>query len=130
MLHFKIVGLTWLVLSLAAAAVFTPQLWSMAADRQNGVASGFHDTAFWISQFSAELFLFGGAVVGIGLFRVKHWAAIVTRVTASLLFLYCLSFVLMSHFRMPWPVAGILGIAFAAYSLFVVFRFRPYERVT
>ena len=130
MFHFKIIGLTWVVLSLAAAAVFAPQLWDMAADKQHGFGSGIHDLGFWISQFFVEFFLLAGAVLGFGLFRLKRWAAICTRITGSLLLLYCLSFVLMSHFPMPWPVLGLAGLLFTAYSLFVVFRFRPYDQVT
>ncbi len=129
MLHFKIIGLIWLALSVAAAAVFAPQLWDMAADSQHGFGSGFHDAGFWRAQFFADLFLLAGAVVGFGLFRLKRWAAFCMRITGSLLLLYCLSFVLMSRFPMPWPVLGLAGLAFAAYSLFVVFRFRPYDEV-
>ena len=127
MLHFKIIGATWSVLCLVAAAVFAPQLWSMAMDRQYGFGSAFHDAAFWISQFFAEVFLLGGAMLGFGLFRLRRWAAICTRITAALLLLYCLSFVLMSHFHAAWLALGAFGVAFAAYSLFVVWRFRPYD---
>jgi hypothetical protein len=129
MLHFKAIGLTWLVFCLAVAAIFAAQLCSMATDRQYGALNGFYDAGFWISQFSAELFLVAGAVLGFGLFRVKRWAAIGTRISAALLLLYCLSFVLMSHFSMPWRVLGVLGVVFAAYTLFVVFTLRPYDRV-
>ena len=129
MLHFRIIGLTWLMLSLGAAAVFAPQLWNMAADRQFGFGSGFHDAGFWISQFLTELFLLAGVAIGFGLFRLRRWAAICTRITGSLLMLYCLSFVLMSHFPMPWPLLGFVGLAFAAYSLFVVFKFKPYDQI-
>ena len=83
MLHFKIIGVTWLVLCLVAAAVFAPQLWSMLADRQYGFGSGFHSTAFWVSQFFAELFLVAGAMIGFGLLRLRRWAAICTRITAA-----------------------------------------------
>jgi|SRR5436190_24025672 len=127
MLHFKIIGVTWSVLCLVAAAMFAPHLWSMAMDRQYGIESGFHDAPFWISQFFIEAFLLAGALLGFGLFRLKRWAAISTRVTAALLLLYCLSFVLMSHFPVAWLAVGMFGVAFAAYSLFVVWRFRPYD---
>jgi len=128
MLHFKIIGLTWLVLCLIAAAVFAPQLWSMAADRQYGFGSGFYDAGFWISQFSAEVLLLAGAGLGFGLFRLRRWAASCTRIAAALLLLYCLSFVLMSGFGFAWLALGMFGVVFAAYSLFVVWRFRPYDR--
>ena len=127
MLHFKVIGLTWMVVCLAAAAVFAPQLWSMATDRQYGFGSGFHDAGFWISQFFVELFLLAGAILGFGLFRLRRWAAICTRVTATLLLLYCLCFVLMSHFHIAWLAAGMFGAVFAAYSMFAVWRFRPYD---
>src|ERR1043166_7795134 len=102
MLHFKIIGVIWLVLCLGATAVFAPQLWSMAMDGRYGIASDFHDVAFWISQFFAELFLLAGAMLVFGLFRLRRWAAICTRITAVLLLVYCLSFVLMSHFHVAW----------------------------
>jgi hypothetical protein len=127
-LHFKIIGLAWLVFCLGAAAIFGPQLWSMAADRQYGFGSGFHGGGFWISQFSAEVFLLAGAVLGLGLFRLRRWAAIGTRITAALLLLYCLSFVLMSGFGIALLALGMFGIVFAAYSSFVVWRLRPYDR--
>jgi len=131
MAHFKITGLIWLALSLIAATVFAPQLWTMAADRQYGIGTGFHDSAFWVSQFFVEGFLLLGVAVGFGLLRLRRWAAICTRVTAVLVLLYCLSFILMGefeHFHVAWLVVSLFGIAFAAYSLFVVWRFRPYDR--
>lgn len=127
MIQFRAVGLSWLVLCAVAATVFGAELWSMAADRQYGFGSGFHDTGFWISQFSSEAFLIAGAMLGLGLFRLRRWAAICSRVAATLLLLYCLSFVLMSGFGDGWLAIGVIGIIFAAYSLFVVWRFRPYE---
>lgn len=127
MFHFKIVGAMWAVLCLVSAVIFAPHLWSMVTDGQYGIRRGFHDLSFWISQFFAELFLLAGAMLGFGLFRLRRWAAICTRITASLLLLYCLSFVLMSHFHIAWIIAGMFGVAFAAYSLFVVWRFRPYD---
>jgi hypothetical protein len=127
-LHFKIIGLTWFVLCLVAAAILGSQLWLMAANKQDGFGSGFYGVGFWISQFSAEVFLLAGVVLGFGLFRLKRWAAICTRVTATLLFLYCLSFVLMSGFGIAWLACGMFGVLFAAYSLFVVWRFSPCDR--
>jgi hypothetical protein len=131
MVHFKITGLIWLALSLVAAAVFAPQLWSMAADREYGIGTGFHGVAFWVSQFFVEGFLLAGVAVGLGLVRLRRWAAICTRVTAVLVLLYCLSFIFMGefeHFHPAWLAASLFGVAFAAYSLFVVWRFRPYDR--
>jgi hypothetical protein len=127
MLHFKSIGVVWLVLCIAAAAFFAPQLWTMLTDKQSGIGSGFNDVGFWISQFLVELFLLAGAILGFGLVRLRRCAAIGMRITATLLLLYCMSFVLMSHFGIAWRVAGMFGIAFAAYSLFVVCRFKPYD---
>ena len=124
MMHFKIIGVTWLLLCLIAAAVFAPQLWSMAMDSGTGFDE---DAAFWVSQLFAEVFLLAGAMLGFGLFRLRRWAAICTRITAALLLLYCLSFVLMSHFHFAWLALGIFGVIFASYSLFVVWKFRPYD---
>jgi hypothetical protein len=131
MLHFRIIGLIWFVLSLVGATMFAPQLLSMAADRRYGISSGFHDMAFWASQFFVEGFLLLGMAAGFGLFQLKHWAAICTRITGVLLLLYCLSFLLMGeyeHYDIIWLAASLFGGAFASYSLFVVWRFRPYDR--
>ena len=114
MLHFRIIGVTWSVLCLIAAAVFAPQLWSMAMDTQYGIGSGFHDTALWTSQFLVELFLLAGALLGFGLFRLRRWAAFCTRATSALLLLYCLSFVLMSHFHIALLAVGVFGVAFVS----------------
>jgi hypothetical protein len=129
MLHFKIIGLIWLLLSLIAAMVFAPELWSMATDHKYGFGTGFHDTGFWVSQFFVEGFLVVGVLVGLGLFRLRRWAAISTRITAVLLLLYCAAFLVMGefiHYHVGWLIAGLFGVVFAAYSLFVVWRFRPY----
>jgi hypothetical protein len=126
MLHFRIVGAVWLTLCLIAAAVLGVGLLSMASNQQYGFGTGFYDLGFWISEFSAEGFLLVGALLGVGLLRLKRWAAIGTRVTAFLLLLYCLSFALMSDFVLAWLIAGCFGFAFSAYSLFVVWKFRPY----
>jgi len=131
MLHFKIIGAIWLGLCVIAAAVFAPELWSMATDQKYGLGTGFHDTGFWVSQFFVEGFLLIGVLLGFGLFRFKRWAAICTRITAVLLLLYCLAFLLMGefiHYHFAWLIAGLFGLVFASYSLFVVWRFRPYDR--
>jgi hypothetical protein len=127
MRHFKIIGVSWFVLCLLAAAVFAPQLWSMAVDKQYGFGSGFHEPGFWISQFFVEAFLHFGVLAGFGLLRLRRWAAICTRMSATLLLLYCASFVLMSHFPVVWLTVGMFGLVFAAYSLLVVWSFRPYD---
>lgn len=127
MLQFKVIGMMWFALCLIAATVFAPQLWSMATDRQYGIATDFYGSAFWISQFFAELFLLTGALQGVGLVRRRRWAAVCTRFTSALLLLYCLSFVLMSGFGVAWLVLGFLGVMFAAYSLVVVWTQRPYD---
>ena len=129
MLHFKIIGVTWFGLCLAEAAVFGFQLWSKLSDRHYGFGSGFHDTAFWFSQFFVEVFLLGGAIIGFGLLRFRHWAVVCTRCTSVLLLLYCLGYVLMSHSDVASLAAGILGVVFAGYSLFVVWRFRLEDRI-
>ncbi|HEV2394148.1 MAG TPA: hypothetical protein VG146_17485 [Verrucomicrobiae bacterium] len=128
MLHFRIIGVIWLILSLAGAAVFAPQLWLMAADHKYGLGSGFNGAGFWVSQFLAEGFLIAGAVLGFGLIRLRRWAALCTRVAAVLLLLYCLAFVTMAGFAMAFELAGLFGLLFAGYSLFVVWRFTPCGR--
>ena len=130
MLHFKIIGVGWLVLSLVAAAVFAPELWSIATDQRDGLGSGFHDVGFWASQFFVEGFLLAGVLIGFGLFRMRRWAAICTRVAAVLLMLYCLAFLAMAEFPFAFEVAALFGLAFSGYSVFVVWRFRPYGRAT
>jgi len=113
MLHFKIIGVIWLVVSVLAAAVFAPELWSMASDQKYGLGTRFHDTGFWVSQFFVEGFLLTGVLVGVGLLRLRRWAAICTRVAAVLLLLYCLAFLLMGefiHYHFAWLIAGLFGL--------------------
>jgi hypothetical protein len=129
MRHFKVIGMIWLVMALVGVGVLGLNLCSMAADKQYGFGTGFYGTGFWVVQFSAEGFLIAGALLGIGLLRFKRWAAIGTRITSALLLLYCLIFIVFSGFGLAWLIAGLFGLAFSAYSSFVVWRFRPYERV-
>jgi hypothetical protein len=125
MLHFRIIGVIWLVLSLAGAAFFLPELWSMATDQKYGLGSGFHGGGFWVSQFFVEGFLVAGAVTGFGLFRFRRWAATCTRVLTVLLLLYCLALLVMAEFPFTFEMAALFGLILSGYSLFVVCRFKP-----
>ena len=127
-MHFKIIGVIWLVLSLVAAAVFAPELWSMATDQSDGLGSSFHDVGYWASQFFVEGFLLAGVLIGFGLFRIRRWAAICTGFAAVLLLLYCLAFLAMAEFPFTFQIAALFALVFSGYSLFVVWRFRPYDR--
>ncbi len=130
MTHFRITGAIWLVLCLTGAAAFAPHLWSIVVDRQHGIGTGFHGAAFWLLQFFVEAFLLLGVVAASGLLRLKRWGAICMRVTAVLLLLYCLIFLFISQyveFHIAWLGESLFGITFAAYSLFVVWRFKPYD---
>ncbi len=131
MTHFRITGLIWLVLCLAGAAAFAPHLWSIVGDRQHGLGTGFHGAGFWMLQFSVEMFLLLGVVAALGLLRLRRWGAICMRVAAVLLLLYCLIFLFISQyveFHVAWLGESLFGIALAAYSLLVVWKFRPYDR--
>ena len=83
------------------------------------------DGGAFASFLIALPFCLFAVAIGLGLFRARRWAAICVRVVAALLLLYCLSFVLMSHFSFAW--VGLFGVAFAAYSLYAVAKFKRYD---
>jgi len=131
MLHFRIIGLIWMALSLTALTARDPKLWVIVADPKYEIRADFQSLAFWALEFFVMGFLLLGATAGVGLFRLKRWAAICTRMTGGLLLLYCLSILLMdeyTHSHIIWLAASLFGVAFASYTLFIVWRFRPYDR--
>ena len=128
MLQFKIIGVIWLVLSLVAAVFVNRDLWFTATDPKYGVGSGFLDTAFWTSELFVEGFLLAGVLIGAGLMRLRRWAAICARIEGVVLLVYCLAFLAMAEFPLVLEAAALFGLCFAGYTLYVVWRFRPYDR--
>jgi len=133
MWHFKIIGLIWLALSLAALTARNPTLyWVIVGDPKYEIRADFQSLEYLALEFFVMGFLLLGVMAGFGLFRLKRWAAICTRITGGLTLLYCLSLLLFDehiHSHISWLAASFFGVAFASYSLFVVSRLRPYDRV-
>ena len=127
-MQFKIMRATWLVLSSIAAVALNRDLWFTATDPKYGLGSGFLDAGFWFSELFAEGFLLVGVLIGFGLLRLRRWAAICARIEGVVLLVYCLAFLAMTEFSLVLELAAILGLCFASYTLFVVWRFRPYDR--
>jgi hypothetical protein len=132
MWHFKIIGLIWLALSLAALTARNPTLyWVIVGDPKYEIHADFQSLEYLALEFLVMGFLLLGVMAGFGLFRLKRRAAICTRITGGLMLLYCLSLLLLDEYvysRITWLAASLFGVAFALYSLFVVSRFRPYDR--
>jgi len=127
---FKITGVIWLVLCLAGAIAFTRHLGSIVMDPLDGLWTDSHPAGFWILQFFAEAFLLAGVVAGLGLMLRRRWGAMWMWGTSAVLLLYSLVFLFISRyveFHIGWFVESLVGIALAAYSLFVVWKFKPDE---
>ena len=122
MIHFRIIASVWVLFG--AAGVFAC---SAEGFRLLPRGAEFDGGAF-ASLLIALAFCLFAIAIGLGLFRARRWATVCVRVVAVLLSLYCLSFVLMSHLNFAW--VGLFGVAFAAYSLYVVWKFKPYDHAT
>ncbi len=132
MIHFRIVGCIWLISGLISAMKFPSELWSMGTDQQYGITTGFHGTLFWISQFLVELSFLLILLIGWGLIRLRRWAAVGGRFLGVISLLVCLWFILtqgLEHGPEPY-VAICCAVAFSAYTLFAVWRFRPYDPIS
>ena len=131
MIHFRIVGSIWLISGLVSAVKFPFELWSMATDQQYGITTGFYGALFWISKFLVEVSFLLILLVGWGLLRLQRWAAVGGRFLGVISLLVCLWFILtqgMEHG--PEPYVGIWClVALSAYTIFAVWRFRPYDRI-
>jgi hypothetical protein len=131
MIHFRIVGSIWLVCCFVPAVKFPIDLWSMTTHNQHGLSIDFHGVLFWISQFLVEMSFLLILIIASGLLRLRRWAAVGARFVGVISLVVCLWFILtqgMEHG--PEPYAAIwFGVALSAYTIFVVWRFRPYERM-
>lgn len=130
MKSYRITGMIWLVLCLAGAVAFTPHLGALVMDHRDGLRTDPHGAGFWLLQFFAEAFLLAGIVAGLGLMLRRRWGAIWMWGTAAVLLCYSLIFLCISRyveFHIAWFLESCFGIALAAYSLFVVWKFKPCE---
>jgi hypothetical protein len=82
-----------------------------------------------VSTFIGSGFCAFAAATAVGLFRARRWARIVVSIVAVLLGLYCLSFLAMVglDFGVLAYTTSWLGVAFVAYTLTVIWIFRPHE---
>jgi hypothetical protein len=124
MTHYRIIGSVWLlfgVIGLALSLIECLRLLHMGVSLTDGAV---------VSTFIGSGFCAFAAATSVGLFRAKRWARIVVSIVAVLLCLYCLSFIAMValEFGVLTYTAAWLGVAFAAYTLTVIWIFRPHER--
>ena len=131
MIHFRIIGSIWLVSCLVPAVKLPFDLWSLATQHQYGLSSDGHGVMFWISQFLVEVSFLLIMIIVWGLIRLRRWAALAGRFLGVVSLLVCVWFILtqgMQHGPEPY-VAIWCGVALSAYTIFAVWRFRPYDRI-
>ena len=117
MIHFRIIAPVWMLFGAVGAI-------ACARDALRIVSHGSQfDGGALASLVVALSFCLSGLVIGLGLLRARRWAVICIRIVAILFLPYCLSFLLMSHFSFAW--IGLFGVAFAAYTLYVVWKGTP-----
>jgi hypothetical protein len=131
MIHFRIIGGIWLVSCLVAAAKLPFDLWSMATRHQYGFSTDDHGGLFWISQFLVEVSFLVIMIIGWGLIRLRRWAAVAGLFWGIIALLICLWFILTQGTKHgPEPYAAIwCGVALSAYTIFALWRFKPYDRI-
>jgi hypothetical protein len=131
MIHFRIIGSIWLVSTLVPTIKLAIELWSLARTHQYGPSTDAHGAQFWIAQLLVEVTFLLIMLVGWGLIRLRRWAAVAGRFWGVLALLVCVWFILtqgMKHGAEPY-VAIWCGVALSAYTIFAVWRFRPYDRI-
>src|SRR5437660_1858464 len=97
----------------------------------NGLSTDVHGLLFWIFQFLVEISFLLILLIGWGLIRLRRWAAVGGKFLGVISLLVCLWFILtqgMEHGPEPY-VAIWCGVALSVYTLFAVWRFRPYDRI-
>jgi len=131
MIHFRIIGSIWLVSCLVPAVKLAFELCSLATQRPNGPLTDDHGAQFWITQLLVEVSFLLIMLIGWGLIRLRRWAAVAGRFWGVVSLLVCVWFILtqgMKHGPEPY-VAIWCGVALSAYTIFAVWRFRPYDRI-
>jgi hypothetical protein len=85
---------------------------------------------FWVSKFLVEISFVLLFSMGWGLIRLRRWAAIGGRFVGPTSLAVCVWFILTQGTQHgPEPYVGIwCGVALSAYTIFAVWRFRPYDR--
>jgi hypothetical protein len=109
MIHVRVIASVWILFGAVGAIAISVEgirLLSRRADFDGGAVA---------SLVIALPFCLLVVATAFALLRARRWAAVCIRVVSVLLFLYCLSFVFMSHFSFAW--VGLLGAAFAVYTI-------------
>jgi hypothetical protein len=131
MIHFRIIGSIWLVSCLVPAVKQALELWSLATGHQYGPSVEEHGLQFWTSQLLPQGAFLIIMVIGWGLIRLRRWAALAGRFWGVISLVICFWFILTQgtkHGLEPY-VAIWCGVALSAYTLFALWRFRPYDRI-
>ena len=121
MTHYRIIGSVWLlfgVVGLACSVIECLRLLHMGDTLTGGAV---------VSTFIGSGFCALATVASVSLFRARSWARIVVSIVAVLLGLYCFSLLAMVGLEFgAWVyIASWLGVAFVAYTLTVIWIFRP-----
>ena len=131
MIHFRIIGSIWLVSCLVPAVKLALELWSLATQPQSGPPTEDHGASFWISQFLVEAAFLLIMIIGWGLIRLRRWASIAGRFWGVISLLICVWFILTQGTKHgPEPYVAIwCDVALSAYTIFALWRFRPYDQI-
>jgi len=126
MTHYRIIGSVWLlfgVIGFVLSAIEGLRCLNMGDPLTDGAV---------VSSFIASIFCALAAVTSIGLFRARGWARICGTIMAIIFSLYCLSFILMVglEYGAFWFLASCLGVLLSAYTLTVIWVFRPPKQNT
>jgi len=132
MIHFRIIGSIWLVCCFVPAVKVALELWSLATQHQSGLSTDDHGVQFWITQFLTEVSFLLIMLIGWGLIRLRRWAAVAGCFWGVISLLICVWFILTQGMKHgPEPYMAIwCGVALSAYTLFALWKFRPYDRIT
>jgi len=131
MIHFRIIGSIWLVSCLVPAVQLALELWSLATGHPYRPAPEEEGMQFWTSQLLVEVSFLLIMVIGWGLIRLRRWAAVAGRFLGVISLVVCFWFILTQGTQHgPEPYVAIwCGVALSAYTLFALWRFRPYDRI-
>jgi hypothetical protein len=131
MIHFRIIGSIWLVCCLVPAVKLALDLWSLATQQQYGPSTEDQGVQFWISRILVEITFMLIMLVGWGLIRLRRWAAVAGRFWGVISLVICAWFILTQGTKHgPEPYVAIwCGVALSAYTIFGLWRFRPYDRI-
>lgn len=123
MAHYRIISSVWMLFGVVGfifSAIECIRLLRLGDPLTDGAV---------LSTFIGVGFCAFAAITAIGLFRASGWARVVGSVLATLLGLYCLSFIAMvgTEFGGIAYAASWLGVAFVVYTFAVIWKIRSHD---